>query len=55
MLASLIDHDKPTDVYIYTLRVYERFLPIFIELSATAHGRDIIHIYFIIYAFMLLQ
>ena len=26
-LASLIDHDKPTAGYMYTLRVYEQFLP----------------------------
>jgi len=29
----------------YTLRVYEQIYLIFMEFSATAYGRDIIHIY----------
>ena len=50
MLASLIDHDKPTVGYMYTLRVYEQFLPYIYRVSATAYGRDIIHIY-LLYVF----
>ena len=29
----------------YTLRVYEQFLPYIYSVSATAYGRDITHIY----------